>query len=114
MKLENLTLAELKKLKHKLEQAIADFENRRNESALLELEKKAKELGFKLSDLAKAAARRERASSRSKYVNPNDKSQVWSGIGRRPQWFADAMAAGRTPDELLAYESPPPLIRTRT
>jgi DNA-binding protein H-NS len=28
--------------------------------------------------------------------------KTWSGIGKRPNWFKDALAAGRKPEDLLA------------
>ena len=30
------------------------------------------------------------------------KGGTWSGIGKRPNWFKDALAAGRKPEDLLA------------
>ena len=36
------------------------------------------------------------------YRNPEDPSQRWSGWGKRPGWFHDALAAGMTPDDLAA------------
>ena len=51
MDLNTLTLKELKKLRKDADKAIADFENRKKREALSELEKKAAEMGFSLSDL---------------------------------------------------------------
>ena len=28
--------------------------------------------------------------------------RTWSGVGKRPNWFKDALAAGRKPEDLLA------------
>ena len=33
----------------------------------------------------------------AKYANPADKSQTWTGKGRQPQWYKDAVAAGTDP-----------------
>lgn len=30
------------------------------------------------------------------------KGGTWTGIGKRPQWFRDALAAGKKPEDLLA------------
>jgi len=30
--------------------------------------------------------------------------QTWGGQGRRPKWFVDAVAAGRTPEEMLVQD----------
>lgn len=34
----------------------------------------------------------------AKYVGPQ--GQLWSGRGRRPHWFGEALAAGKTPADL--------------
>lgn len=36
-----------------------------------------------------------------KYRNPADPSQVWSGRGLKPRWFAAALAAGKKEKDLL-------------
>lgn len=36
-----------------------------------------------------------------KYRNPADPSQTWAGRGVQPRWFREALAAGRTADDLL-------------
>ncbi len=35
-----------------------------------------------------------------KYRNPENPQQTWVGIGPRPKWFKDQLAAGRTMKEL--------------
>ena len=32
----------------------------------------------------------------------DDQGHTWGGIGKRPEWFKAALAAGKTPEELLA------------
>ena len=32
----------------------------------------------------------------------DDKGHTWGGIGKRPDWFKAALAAGKTPEDLLA------------
>ncbi|WP_246100297.1 H-NS family nucleoid-associated regulatory protein (plasmid) [Cereibacter azotoformans] len=36
-----------------------------------------------------------------RYPNPANANQIWCGRGRKPRWFEKAMAAGRTPEDLL-------------
>ena len=51
--------------------------------------------------------RRTRAKAKTvnkvkpKYRNPADPSQTWAGRGKRPRWFADALAAGKKEKDLL-------------
>ena len=32
----------------------------------------------------------------------DDQGHTWGGIGKRPEWFKAALAAGKTPEDLLA------------
>lgn len=36
-----------------------------------------------------------------KYRNPADSSQTWSGRGKHPRWFNDALKAGKKEKDLL-------------
>lgn len=36
-----------------------------------------------------------------KYRNPADPSQTWAGRGVQPRWFRDALAAGKSAEDLL-------------
>ena len=45
------------------------------------------------------AAKPAKPPSPAKYQD--DAGHQWSGVGKRPNWFKDAIAAGKTADELL-------------
>ena len=34
----------------------------------------------------------------------DDQGHTWGGVGKRPEWFKDALAAGKTPEDLLAKD----------
>ena len=99
MDLNTLTLKELKKLRKDADKAIADFENRKKREALSELEKKAAEMGFSLSELTGAA--KVKKASPPKYRNPSDPAQTWTGRGRTPVVFKDYVAQGGALDDCL-------------
>lgn len=50
--------------------------------------------------LTSGGAKGAKTPSAPKYANPNDPSQTWTGKGRQPVWFKDAMQAGISPDSL--------------
>lgn len=100
MDLTSLSLAELKKLHKDVASAIANFEDRAKSKARAELEAQARALGFSLAELVGVDAPRKRAPASAKYGNPANASDTWSGRGRKPAWFAAAIAAGKTPDDL--------------
>jgi DNA-binding protein H-NS len=107
--LDDLTLAELKKLAKDIDPAIASFDARQKQTVISALEEKAMEFGYALSDLFSdviaKVKRRAYGKSRSKpvpkYANPADRSITWSGRGRQPQWYKDAVAEGKSPDSML-------------
>ena len=107
--LNAMTLAELKSLDKKIQKAISKFEEREKKKALTTLKAKAKEMGFSLEELTSSApAKAEKPAAPvkprkkvpPKYANPADKSQTWTGRGRRPAWVNDALEAGKSIDDL--------------
>lgn len=100
MNLNSLTLKELKDLQSQVGKAIASFEGRKKKAALAELEEVARSKGFTLAELTGISIVRKRAPAVAKYANPADKSDTWSGRGRKPRWFAAALAKGKKPEDL--------------
>lgn len=98
--LETLSLKELRDLQAQVGKAISSYENRKKKAALAELEEKAKEMGFSLAELTGASVTRRRAPALPKFANPDDPSDTWTGRGRKPRWFVEALASGRSPDDL--------------
>ena len=98
--LNSMSLKELKDLQGQVGKAIASYEDRKKKEALAELEEKARAMGFSLAELTGTAAPRKRAPASAKYANPADSSDTWSGRGRKPRWFADALKAGKRPEDM--------------
>lgn len=99
--LENMSLKDLKDLHGQITKAIATFVDRKKRQALTELEEKAREHGFSLAELTGAAPTRKRTPATAKYANPANPSDTWSGRGRKPRWFEEALAAGKSAEDLL-------------
>lgn len=98
--LDNLSLKELKELQGRVAKAISSFEDRHRRAALAEIEELARSKGFTLSELAGISAPRKRSPAVAKYANPANKSDTWSGRGRKPRWFADGLKAGKSPEQM--------------
>ena len=96
---DTMSLDELKRLKKDLDKAIANYDDRRKAEARRALEEKAREYGFSLSELADVKTTK-RAALAPKYRNPSNPEQTWSGRGRQPTWFREAIQAGTEPDDL--------------
>lgn len=99
--LSNLSLDELKKLQKDVARAIASFEERRRKEALAAAEAAAREAGFSLNEIFGSKSNPAKAPSIPKYQHPENPAVVWTGKGRQPAWFKEAVAAGKSPDELL-------------
>lgn len=110
---DNMTRAELIELRDQLDNAIASASERERQEAIKAVEDLARKHGFSLSELVSDGGdarsgrtkRRGRAapgSSHVKYRNPENTSQTWSGRGRRPVWFSDALASGRAQTDMEA------------
>ena len=98
--LNTLSLKDLKDLQSQVAKAISGYEDRRKREALAELEEKAKAMGFSLSELTGLTTGRKRSPSTAKYANPANAADTWSGRGRKPRWFSEALAKGKKPDDM--------------
>jgi DNA-binding protein H-NS len=98
--LNAMSLKELKDLQAQVARAIAGFEDRKKKQALAELEEKARALGFSLAELTGTVMPRKRAPASAKYANPSNRADTWSGRGRKPRWFADALKSGKRPEDM--------------
>ena len=98
--LNSMSLKELKDLQGQVARAIANYEDRKKKQALAELEEKAREMGFSLAELTGTVAPRNRAPASAKFANPANPADTWSGRGRKPRWFAEALAAGKKPEDM--------------
>ena len=98
--LEAMSLKELRQLQRDLTKAISTFEDRHKAEARAKLEAIAKEMGYSLADLIGVEVKTSRAPAVAKYGHPENAALTWSGRGRKPQWFADHINAGKDPSDL--------------
>ncbi|WP_313137105.1 H-NS histone family protein [Paracoccus jeotgali] len=100
MDIENLSVKELTELRKKIDRAIAGYEDRKRKEAVAAAEAAAREHGFSLNELTSAKPGRSTTVSVPKYANPQDRSQTWTGRGRRPNWVQQALAEGKNLEDL--------------
>lgn len=96
---ESMSKDELKQLIKDAEKALKTLEVRRLAEAKKAAETAAKGYGFSLDELLGGSPKKG-SKSAPKYANPNDKSQTWTGKGRKPNWVNDALAAGKSLEDL--------------
>ncbi len=58
--------------------------------------------GYTFEDIFGAARKAKRSGGKvaPKYRNPANPAQTWSGRGKRPHWFSDALKAGKKEKDL--------------
>lgn len=100
IKLDTMSLKELKKLQKEIARAIDTAEQSQKASAREQVEALARKLGYTLAELAEGAHKPKRAPTTPKYRHPENPALTWSGRGRKPQWFVEALAAGTTLKDL--------------
>lgn len=98
--LEAMSLKELRQLQKDLAKAISTYEDRHKSEARAKLEVIAKEMGYALADLIGVNVKTTRVPAAAKYRHPENAALTWSGRGRKPQWFADHINAGKDPSDL--------------
>ena len=98
--LEALSLSEMKKMQKDAAKAITTFEDRQEAEARAKVEALARDLGYSLAELVGTETKSARAPAAAKYRHPENPALTWSGRGRKPQWFVEALEAGKTASDL--------------
>lgn len=101
MDLESLSLDELKSLQNSVAKAIENFQARKRAEALAAIEAAAKDHGFTLAELTDGAIKTTPAPKPAKYRHPENPEVTWSGRGRQPAWVKEALASGKSLEQLL-------------
>ena len=112
MELNGMSLMELRKLQTKVQSEISRREASSKKTLLKRLQKMAAEEGLSLDELldkpsptkpAKAVKAKpaKAVKAKPKYCHPTDKAKTWTGHGRKPAWFAEWIAEGKSADDLL-------------
>lgn len=93
--LDKMSLKELLDLEAKLEKAILNARERERTEVKQKIEAIVQNAGFSVSELfggrAPAAKGRQVAA---KYVNPDNRSETWTGRGRKPRWLTAKLDKG--------------------
>ncbi|MGY6411644.1 MAG: H-NS histone family protein [Alkalilacustris sp.] len=98
--LTKMDLDALRRLHKEVGIAIATYQERQREEARALLEKQAREMGFKLEELAAPPSKRKGRASPPRYRHPENPALTWTGRGRRPNWIGAALEEGRTLEDM--------------
>jgi DNA-binding protein H-NS len=103
-----LSITELTNLSKRVDTEMKRRSSGETKRVLAKIRELAASVGMSVGDLTGHKEKRRsprattgRTSKRPpKYINPKDPSQTWAGTGRQPLWFKDALANGKSADEL--------------
>ena len=93
--LEKMSLKELTDLEARVATAIAMVKDRERSELKQKIEVMAQNSGFSVDELFT----RGRGSTKGrtvapKYVNPDNRSETWTGRGRKPKWLVAKLSKG--------------------
>jgi DNA-binding protein H-NS len=106
--LKSMNRKELEKLKSNVEKALGKLAEKDKKAALAAAVKAAAAHGFSLADITESGTAPKKRKAKTgpktvsppKYKNPSDATQTWTGKGRQPTWFKEAVMSGTSPDDM--------------
>ena len=99
--LTKLSLEELQALAQDIEVEVIGRREADRARVLSQMRELAGSLGMTLEDLVRAEKGKGVAVA-AKYRHPGNPALTWSGRGKRPAWVNEALAAGKTLEDLAA------------
>ena len=96
---DKLSLKELVELEAKVQKAIAAVRDRERSELKKKMAEMAQTHGFTVTELfggvrgGKAGAKGKSVGV-ARYANPEDKTDTWTGRGRKPNWLIDRLKKG--------------------
>lgn len=96
LNLAKMSLKELIALQGDIEHAILAARQRERQEVLAKMEELAQDAGFSINELvgAKGRGKGKASASAAKYVNPDNRSETWTGRGRKPNWLVAKLSKG--------------------
>ena len=53
-----------------------------------------------IDEIIGGKGRKRKAKAPAKFANPGNPNETWSGRGRQPGWYKDAVSAGKAPESM--------------
>ncbi|TFL19447.1 H-NS histone family protein [Jannaschia formosa] len=88
-----------------IRKAEAEYDGRRLRELKGQIEKMLADEGYSMADLMQGRSGGKKAvagaaKAPAKYRHPENPSLTWSGRGRQPGWYKEALAAGKSPEDM--------------
>lgn len=93
--IDKMSLKEINDLESKLMKAKAQARDRAKAEVKEKIDRLLETSGFTIGDIYGGAGRgRGRSKSAAKYANPENRSETWTGRGRKPNWLVARLKKG--------------------
>jgi DNA-binding protein H-NS len=97
---ETMTLKQIEDLEGRIAIAKAKAADAAKADVKAKIDTLLANAGFTIADLYPNAGKgRGRSKSAAKYANPEDRSQTWTGRGRKPNWLVARLKKGAKMDD---------------
>jgi DNA-binding protein H-NS len=97
---DRMTLKEINDLEAKIAKAKSAARDKAKSDLKDKIDRLVDGSGFTIAELYGFAARgRGRSKSAAKYANPENKSETWTGRGRKPNWLVARLKKGAKMDD---------------
>lgn len=96
--LSKLSLEELQTLARDIETEVVSRREAERDRVLGQMRELAASLGLTLEEVVKGE--RNRGTIAAKYRHPANPALTWSGRGKRPAWVNEALASGKSLEDL--------------
>ena len=91
--LDAMALKDLLELEVRLKKAIAVAKERERTEIKQQIEELAQNSGFSVNELFSGRSTKGKTVA-PKYMNPDNKSETWTGRGRKPRWLVAKLNKG--------------------
>jgi len=95
--LDKMSLKEMRDLQDKLARAIVTARERERTEVKQKVEAMVQGAGFNMNELFSGRGRAK--STVAKYANPDDRTETWTGRGRKPNWLNQKLQKGAKIDD---------------
>jgi len=98
--LSKLSIPELEELAKEIGNEIVTRREAEKQRVLDQIRELAASIGMTPEELLRRQTKGRAAQVEAKYRHPDDPSLTWSGRGKRPSWLTEALAAGKTLEDM--------------
>jgi DNA-binding protein H-NS len=91
---DKMSLKDINELESKLQKAKAQARDKARSDLKNKIEQILNGTGFTVADLFRVGRRGRGKSTIAKYANPDNRSETWTGRGRKPNWLVAKLNKG--------------------